>query len=382
MRTLELKKCIIDLAFTTQSEAAFVSCYIPLGTAFARNLIEAKPSGEPGRAAEAFEKIVNFVPLCAYPPAKSVAAFARVGAEPHFVALPLAVPLAPHVAVGPLPEIYRLLDAAARHEPFVFGVCEPGELRILFVDLGTIVRETRVEGTVARRAAVLEQAVRSWPANWFVTAGAPREIARICDASSERVLRKLAGTVPDDIQRIHDAVQSAATVVNRRREQISRERVRQLSRDWAPSGSTLAGPVTTLLALAAGVADTIWLAADCLPQPAVICGDCTGVEWKLVRPVSCMKCETAYRYPTDSREQIVRQALRQGCSIEMLWEEGTLAQFGGVACKVRRPSSGWPSDAENWARRLADYGIRMRTEASQQAAGSRSTNHQQVCIQL
>ena len=380
MTSFELKKCITDLAFTTQSEAAFVSCYIPFKPALTQHLSDARPSEGADRVAEAFDKIVNFVPLCSYAPVKSLAAFARVGVSPYFLALPLPVPVAPHVAVGPLPEIYPLIEIAGRHEPFVVGVCQPWDLRILFVNLGAVVREARVGGTLERRAAVLELAVRSWQSEWMILAGEPREIARMCDVSSESVLRKLAGTVPGPIQREEEAVHAAAAVVDRRRQQISRERVRQLSRDWAPSGCTVAGPVTTLRALGAGVAKTIWLAADCRPQPAVICGDCAGVEWKLVNPSSCLKCEAAYRYETDSREQIVRQAIRQRGSIEMLCEDGALAQFGGVACTLRRPASSRPSDAENWARRLADYGIRVRPEPAEQTTRTRSADHQQVCV--
>ena len=265
MTSFELKKCITDLAFTTQSEAAFVSCYIPFKPALTQHLSDARPSEGADRAAEAFDKIVNFVPLCSYAPVKSLAAFARVGVSPYFLALPLPVPVAPHVAVGPLPEIYPLIEIAGRHEPFVIGVCQPCELRIFFVDLGTVVREARIGGTLERRAAVLELAVRSWQSEWMILAGEPREIACMCDASSESVLRKLAGTVPGPIQRAEEAVHAAAAVVDRRRQQISRERVQQLSRDWAPSGCTVAGPVTTLRALGAGVAKTIWLAADCPP---------------------------------------------------------------------------------------------------------------------
>jgi hypothetical protein len=261
-------------------------------------------------------------------------------------------------------------------------VCAPGELRISHVDLGAIVREARVEGSLARRAAVLEQALRHWPADWLVFAGPPQEIARMCDASSEATIQKLAGTAPDPVQWAQDTVQASAEVVNRRREQISREQIRKLRRDWAPSGATVAGPVTTLRALKADVADSIWLAADCRPQPAVICGDCASVEWKLVRPHSCTKCKLFYRYETDSREQIVRQALRQGCTIEILWEEGALAEFGGVACTVRRPASTRPSDAENWARRLADYGIRMSAETPKKAPRPRSADHEQICVEV
>jgi hypothetical protein len=380
MTSFELKKCITDLAFTTRTEAAFVSCYIPFEPPLTQHLSDARPSEGADRAAEAFDKIVDFVPFCTYAPAKGLAAFARVGVSPYFLALPLPVPAAPHVAVGPIPEIYPLIEIANRHEPFVVGLCEPSELRILFVDLGTVVREARVDGTLEHRAAILELAVRCWQWDRMVLTGEPREIARMCDVSSEWVLRRLAGTVPDPMQRAEEAVHAAAAVVDRRRQQISRERVQQLSRDWAPSGCAVAGPVTTLRALRAGVAETIWLAADCRPQPAVICGDCAGVEWKMVNPSSCLKCEVAFRYETDSREQIVRQALLHRCPIEMLWGDGALAQFGGVACTVRRPTSNRPSDAENWAWRLADYGIRVRTKPAEQTTRTRSADHQQVCV--
>jgi hypothetical protein len=171
-----------------------------------------------------------------------------------------------------------------------------------------------------------------------VLAGAPGQVEKLRGASSSWVLRKLAGTA-GPMRRIQDVIDSADTILHRHRQRISRERVDQLAGDWEPIGATSAGPLSTLGALAERSAETVWLAADCRPQLAAICGRCSGIEWKLVRPVSCTTCRIPFRYETDSREQIVREAVRQGCSIEMLWNEGALAEFGGVACTSRRDAA-------------------------------------------
>jgi hypothetical protein len=90
MTSFELKRCTIDLAFTTQSDAVFVSCYVPLEAGFAKRLSASRPARRIDHAIEAFDRIVNFIPFCLYSGIKGVAVFARQRSEAIFSCTPAA----------------------------------------------------------------------------------------------------------------------------------------------------------------------------------------------------------------------------------------------------------------------------------------------------
>jgi hypothetical protein len=269
------------------------------------------------------------------PEARGAAIFARRGSRPFFLALPLMVAVPYSVTVGPLPALYPLVELLNRYEPFLLASFEDTRIRLRLLDLGRVIGEVLVEGPRQRHMKMIQHALSGMVVPRLVLAGTRSHVIAMGTGCPPAVLSALVGTVSDRGRNKQDVISAATAAMEGYREKVSRKVAQEIARNWEPSGNTAAGPVTTLRALASENADTIWFSTGCRPEPALICAECARTEWKLVRPVSCSRCNSRSWYETDSREQIVHAAVRNGCSIRILWNEKAFDSIGGVVCAKR-----------------------------------------------
>jgi hypothetical protein len=336
MTTHDLQRHIIDLAFTGNSEAPFVSCYLPFHSVSSRRLkAGAAPAESAPQVREAFEAIGSYLAVGVAPGTRGAAIFARRGRQPFFLALPLMVAVPYSVSVGPLPELYPLVESLNRYEPFLLASFEDTRLRLLLLDLGKVAGEVLVEGPTQRHRKMIQHALSGMAVPRLVLAGTQSQIIGICAQCRPAVLSALVGTVSDGRRSRKETISAAIAAMGSYQEKVSHNVAEEIARSWEPFGSAAAGPVTTLEALASDTAETIWFSTGCRPEPALICAQCARVEWKLVRPVSCVHCGDRSWYETDSREQIVHAAVRNGCPIRILWNQNVFDSLGGVVCAKR-----------------------------------------------
>lgn len=336
MTTHELQRHIIDLAFTGHSQAPFVSCYLPFNSGASKRLKSGvAPADSARQVREAFEAIESYLAVGIDPEARSAAIFARRGSRPFFLALPLMVAAPYSVTVGPLPALYPLVELLNRYEPFLLASFEDTRIRLRLLDLGRVTGEVLVEGPRQRHMKMIQHALSGTVVPRLVLAGTKSQIIEMCSDCPPAVLSALVGTVCGSGSNEQDVISAAIAAMENYREKVSRKVAQEIARNWEPSGNTVAGPVTTLRALASRNVDTIWFSTGCRPEPALICGQCAKTEWKLVRPVFCPGCSSRTWYETDSREQIVHAAVRNDCSIRILWNEKAFDSLGGVVCAKR-----------------------------------------------
>jgi hypothetical protein len=333
MTTHELQRHTIDLAFTGNSEAPFVSCYLPLSTASEKRLkAGAAPVESAHQVREAFEAIEGYLAVGLHPDTRSVAIFARRGGCPFFLAIPLMVRVPYSASVGPLPALYPLVELRMRYAPFLLAVFEDTRMHLLSLDLGRVTAEVPVSGSRQKHIKMVQHALSGMVEPRLVLAGTESNVMRMCADSPPAVLSALVGTVSDRPRTRRETISAATAALQKYQENVSRNVAEEIARNWESSGSIAAGPVTTLQTLASGAAETIWFSTGGRPEPALICAQCGQIEWKLVRPVSCLRCNGRSWYETDSREQIVHAAVRNDCSIRILWNQNGFDSFGGVVC--------------------------------------------------
>lgn len=236
------------------------------------------------------------------------------------------------VSVGPLPALYPLVELRSRYEPFLLAAFEDLRIRLLWLDLGRVTAELLVGGTRQRQIRMIQHALSEMVVPRLAFVGTTSNVVRMCAECPPAVLSALVGTVSDRRRSRQETISAAIGIMESYYEKVSRKVTEEIAVNWEPSGSTTAGPVTTLQALASDNAETIWFSTGCRPEPALICAQYAKIEWKLVRPVSCLHCDGRSWYETDSREQIVHAAVRNGCAIRILWNQNAFDSLGGVVC--------------------------------------------------
>ena len=204
-------------------------------------------------------------------------------------------------------------------------------------NLGRVVSETFSKGPLIARARLLQHAISAGGRLPVILVGQDRDTAALAAALPRRAYTAIVGTtVCEPHARSTEITGVAFSALRRFREKQSVTTAAAIAAQWEPRGSAFAGPVNALVSIERGIADAVWLAQDNRPEAALICSGCAKVEWALLRLTLCRNCgDNISWYPTDSREQLVRAAVRAGCAVHVLWNPGVFGTFGGVACLVR-----------------------------------------------
>ncbi len=273
------------------SEHPIVSCYLardpeadepsPVFEDRVRELLTlADPRARPPLEA-AFGQIRHYLATEVHAMTRGVAALARAGLPPFFLARQFHVPLPDHVSVNTAPDVYHLVEIKDTDDRYVVLIASERSARILEVKLGAVPRDLW-----AKRPELQARV------------GCRRILVPSCSTSSSwRQTPRPARWSPRRLSSFTEDEQQA-----------SRNAVTELVNALWSDGLAVVGVSRALEALWQHRADVLILASELSSGPAWICRECSWTEAVERSPDNCAWCESTSLRPSDSREAMVQLA--------------------------------------------------------------------------
>jgi len=367
---LELKQQLRTLALIEPSELPVISCYLDLtGSPAARRAFlgsqavqirSVLPAEQQAGFDEATTRVVNQLGKLS-PTAKSAAMFARGGKQPVFTALEFGVPLPNWFAVQPTPNIYHLVELKDTYHRYVLVILTARLARILEVNLGTVTEELwrarpdlrdrvgsgwtreqyrhhRTEQTkefLAEKVKLLSQLMAAGGHSHLVLAGEPALITPLREALPRHLAAKLVDVV-ESADRTEESV--VATTLARFVDAEARAELRiveELQRGISHGDLAVAGTAAVLQALRRQQVDVLLIDQDYRGEAGWSCGACGAMVVAVTAPAQCPNCQHGEWVTVVVKEELVRQAVRQGASVEVIIGNAALREMGGVGCLLR-----------------------------------------------
>ena len=148
MELKELQGHIRTLASLEESDSPMINCYLDLSGGVnrcfeeigARHQILTKSLSAVGATAigELTYKIQDYVIGRIEPRTRGMAAFARTGRDPFWLALQFEVPLPTWITIGSTPNIYHLVELKDNYDRYVVLLTTEASARIMSVNLRAI----------------------------------------------------------------------------------------------------------------------------------------------------------------------------------------------------------------------------------------------------
>ncbi len=369
----ELRDRILTLAGIEESPTPFVSCYLNLenGEKSVLQTIELRAKLLrrilKGRDLEDFEESVgaikSFIKRELLPEAKGLAFFARSSFEKEFyMPLQFAVPLPNTLRVYPTPNIYNLVELKDTYERYLVMIATTEWVRIIEVNLGAatvqawsknpglrervgkewsetqyqLFRYHRESRFLQEKIAALEKLMHSGDHSHLIIAGDPQITARIRQALPPHLSSKLMDIIPASRRDTQtDIVTATLSIFVEQEERESQSIADRLIQDVRTQGPAVIGAKDSLYNLQQDNADTLVMLQDYNPDPGWICSTCNEMGETTPENELCPHCQSSTMRPTDLREELVRQAGKKGCPVEVVEYSDALMELGGVGCLLR-----------------------------------------------
>ena len=369
----ELRDRILILAGIVESPTPFVSCYLNLEadketihqTIDQRaNLLRRVLKGSD---LDDFEESIGAIKLYIehklLPEAKGLAFFARSSfGKEFYMPLQFAVPLPNQLRIYPTPNIYNLMELKDTYERYLVMIATTQWVRIVEVNLGAATIQAWSENPALRervgeewsetqyqlyrhnheanflqeKIATLEKLMQSGEHSHLILAGNPQRTARIREALPEHIASKLMDTVPASRRDEQtDIVTATLSVFVEQEELESQSIAERLIQDIRTQGLAVVGAKDCLDSLLRGVVDTLIMLQSYNPEPGWFCSTCNEMGETTPATNICPHCQSTTVRPTDLREELVRQAGKMDCPVEVVEYCEALSELGGVGCLLR-----------------------------------------------
>ncbi len=296
------------------------------------------------------------------PTTQGVAAFARAGTRPFFLALQFQVPLPDRLSVNSTPDIYHLVELKDTYHRYVVMISTEEKVRVLEVTLGAITRELWAERPELRervgrewtrehyqnhrrdrddrflkeKIELLERLMASGGHTHLILAGSPRLTARIRNALPRHLQARLIDVVPASASaHVADVVTATLSSFIDREQQESLDTVAELVSALRRGGLAASGTSATFEALRRSQADVLVMAAEFEPGPAWHCRHCGWAGATSSAPERCPECNASELQSANLREVMVKLAERQSLEVEIVEHSDVLMELGGVGCLLR-----------------------------------------------
>lgn len=349
MQLKELEKRIRKLILLEPSEAPLLSCYFNLSTREpfvrskfalqAQTLRTTLSNGEHDAFDEAVRRVEDFLFDEIKPSTQGASVFARGGRQPFWMALQFHVELPTWITVGPVPNVYHLVEFKDSYHRFVIMLSLPHSTRIIEVNLGAITEElwSRFPATRANVSAgwsrghyihhrqqqpdhfirekinVLNRLMDAGAHTHLILAGTPAMTEKVKSMLPKHLAAKLVYTAESYRREgVSDIVRQTIEGFVAREEMESRAVVDRLVTELRIGGLAVVGIEQTMRALEWGQADVLVLTKDFDPNHLV-------------------------------KEMMVRLAETKGCSVEIVNESNELRSLGGVGCILRYAAMSGPT---------------------------------------
>ena len=372
MELKNLQRHIRTLATLPETDAPVVSCYLALDKGRVQNRNAFDEQIRPligslsGQARRDFENalgpIEKYLARELLPEAKGAAVFSRAGEQPLFLPLQFRVPLPNWVAMDRVPSVYHLVELKDTYHRYVVMISTEQSVRILEVNLGAVTeqvwrerpelrkrvgrewtkehyqnhRRERTGRFIKEKVKIVDKLMSAGGYAHLILAGHPTITTRVRDELPKHLLAKLIDIVPASGQTpVSDVVEATLASFIEQEEKESHAVATELERQIHAGGLAVAGTGPSFLALKRGRADTLVLARSYAPSQVWACTACDLLDPDRDKPAKCPACGSAELQELDVKEELVRMAEQQGCSVEVVNESETLVQFGGVGCLLR-----------------------------------------------
>lgn len=369
----ELRDRILVLAGLVESPTPFVSCYLNLEQGKQQTLQTIDKRANllrrvlKGSDLDDFEEsigaIKTYIERDLLQEAKGLAFFARSSFSREFyMPLQFAVPLPNQLQIYPTPNIYNLIELKDTYERYLVMIATTEWVRIVEVNLGAATIQAWSENPALRervgqewcetqyqlcrhdsegsflqeKIATLEKLMHSGDHSHLILAGNPQLTSRIREALLEHLSAKLMDTIPASRRDEQtDIVTATLSVFVEQEEQESQSIAERLIQTIRTQGLAVVGAKDCLDNLQRGKVDTLIMLQDYNPGPGWLCSTCN--EMGEVTPATsiCPHCQSATVRPTDLREELVRQAGKMDCPVEVVEYSDALMELGGVGCLLR-----------------------------------------------
>ena len=372
MELKELQTHIQVLASVEESDSPMISCYLALSDGAkscideidVRHQILSKslPAENAAAVGEVARKIQDYLIAAILPRTRGLAAFARAGQNPFWLALQFEVPLPTWITIGSTPNIYHLVELKDNYDRYIVLLTTETSARIMSVNLGSLTSQLWQSRPELRR-----RAGREWSRDHFqdhrrertrrfindqihtlgslislggyghlILAGNPRMIAAVRRALPKRLLEKVVDSVPAAAgDRLSDVVASTLQAFLAREEQDSQAIAEKLITQIQTHGLAVAGTRASMEAIRAKQADFVVIVQAYDPGSAWECTTCGRFELGSPRPDQCSACGTHRIRVFDTREELVRMAEQQDVGVEVVDHSAVLMNLGGVGCLLR-----------------------------------------------
>ncbi len=367
----ELQRHVLTLATLEESEAPVVSCYLDLGTGEYEALFRERvrlmrrtlPAGGQRKDLEAAVALIEeCIASGLRNKSRGLVVFARGGARRFLLPLEFQVPVPNWIAVGPLPNIYHLVELKDTYHRYVVMLASGSSVRILGVNLGSITQDIwdrrpefrqrvgqgwarehyrshnlhRADQFLREGVQVMERLMLAGGYRHLILAGDPKSTVRVRQILPETLAAMLVDIVPasagDDVS---DVVNATLLSFIEQEEQESLAMVDRLLEAISTDGLAAVGTSAVWEALRAGRTDVLILAKAYEPDAGWICPACEAAEVETAAPNRCPQCKSAEPSALDVKEAMVRCAERNGCPVEVVNHSEALLRLGGVGCLLR-----------------------------------------------
>lgn len=372
MKLEELQGHVRNLACLEETDAPVVSCYLNLdrGKSNALNTLNCRVGmlGKSlgGKKRQQFEeataRIEEFLRTEPFTRTRGVAIFSRVGERPFFLPLQFQVPVPNWIAVNSTPNIYHLTELKDTYHRYVILISTEEKARILTVNLGGVTEELWMKRPELRKRVgrewskehyqnhrrdragrffkekirVLEKLMSSGGHTHLILAGNPQNISRLRKALPRHLSEKLVDTVSaSGNENISDVVAATLSSFIAWEEEESLAIVDKLNQEINTHGLAASGTEVCFRALRDNQADVLVLAKAYDPEPGWICANCGKIDFQQEKTVVCPACGAKDIGKFDIKEEMVRMAERNGCSVEVVEHSDVLMLLGGVGCLLR-----------------------------------------------
>jgi rubrerythrin len=369
----ELKDKILTLASIDESPAPFVSCYLNLedGQQSAILAIELRAKHIrqilKGRDLIDFEEsigaIKSYIKRELLSEAKGMAFFARSSFDKEFyMPLQFAVPLPNTLRVYPTPNIYNLIELKDTYERYLVMIATTEWVRIIEVNLGAatvqtwsehpglrdrvgegwsetqyqLFRNHRENQFLQEKIVTLEKLMHNGDHSHLIIAGDPQITARIREALSPHLNSKLMDIIPASHRDAEtDIVTATLSIFVEQEERDSQSIADRLIEAVRTQGPAVIGAKDSLHNLQQGKVDTLVMLQNYNPNPGWICSTCNEMGETTPETNICPYCNSNTVRPSDLREELVRQAGKTDCPVEVVEYSDVLMELGGVGCLLR-----------------------------------------------
>ena len=293
---------------------------------------------------------------------KGVAVFARAGEHPFFLSMQFKVPLPNWLCADLLPNIYHLVELKDTYDRYVVMIAHEDRARILEVNLGAVTKELWTT-----QPALRQRVGREWTRDHYQNHRRDRGNSFIKEkieilgtllsagghthlllAGNRKVVARLRQKLPPGlVEKLIDvmAVSSRDTTADVVSTTLSRFVEWELQESLATSqrlrtalqrgGLAVSGTEATLAALMNAQVDILVLADFYDPAPGWSCLNCDQIMLDKLESNSCPNCHRDQFREINLKEEMVRLAECHGSNVEIVRDDDTLGDLGGVGCLLR-----------------------------------------------